>query len=232
MFIEIKDAVKSYCSGESSVNVIDHLSLSIEKGEICVILGPSGSGKSTLLNVIGGLDGLDSGSIKIDKCEITGLSGKQLVKYRKNNLGYIFQFYNLISSLTLRENVCVGEYLSDDPIEIDPLLDLLGLSEHKNKYPSQLSGGQQQRCSIARAIVKNPKILLCDEPTGALDSRSAKEILTLLEAVNKKYGTTMLIVTHNETIKEMADRVIVIKDGKLHDHYENKNKKEVSELEF
>lgn len=188
---------------------------------MCVIQGTSGSGKSTLLNCIGGLDVMDSGSVKVDNKEIFGLKSSDLSDYRRDNLGFIFQFYNLIPNLTVRENIQVCQYLANDPLDMDDLLEILGLEEHKNKFPSQLSGGQQQRCAIARALIKNPKLLLCDEPTGALDSKTSKDILVLLEKVNKKYGTTMLIVTHNNSIKNMVHKVIVIKDGMIVKDYNN-----------
>ena len=232
MLIEVNNVVKSYSTGDIKTNVLDGLSVSVGKGEICAVLGPSGSGKSTLLNVIGGLDTVDSGTITIDGKNIVGMSSKELVRFRKENYGYVFQFYNLISNLTLTDNVRVGEYLSNHPLDMNELLDLLGLSAHKNKFPSPLSGGQQQRCSIARALIKNPKILLCDEPTGALDSKSAKEILLLLEKINRKYDTTIRIFTHIHVISEMADRVILIKDGKIAEEYKNKEKKSVSSLEL
>ena len=190
-------------------------------GEMCVILGPSGSGKSTFLNAIGGIDFIDSGNIIIDNHDIAEYNPKKMSEYRREYLGFIFQFYNLVPNLTLRENIKVCEYIAESPLDIDELIETLGLTEHQNKYPFQVSGGQQQRCAIARALVKNPKLLLCDEPTGALDSKTSKEILILLEKVNQKYGTTMFIVTHNEIIKDMVHKVIIIKDGLIKDEYKN-----------
>ena len=213
------------------MQVLKGIDLSVEKGVMCVIQGTSGSGKSTMLNCIGGLDNVDSGSIKINGKEIVGLKNNALSDYRRDSLGYIFQFYNLIPNLTVRENIRVCEYLSDQPMDIDELLDVLGLTEHQNKFPSQLSGGQQQRCAIARALIKNPKMLLCDEPTGALDSKTSKDILMLLEKVNERYGTTMLIVTHNNAIKNMVDQVVIMKDGEIRKNYINQEKITASELE-
>jgi putative ABC transport system ATP-binding protein len=174
---------------------------------------------------------MDSGSVKVDGKEVFGLKGKALSDYRRDNLGFIFQFYNLVPNLTVRENIQVCEYISENPLDIDELLDTLGLTEHQNKFPSQLSGGQQQRCAIARALVKNPKLLLCDEPTGALDSKTSRDILILLEKINKKYGTTMLIVTHNNSIKNMVHKVIIIKDGLVKKDYENETRVPAAELE-
>ena len=205
--------------------------MSVEKGVMCVIQGTSGSGKSTLLNCIGGLDTVDQGSIVIDGKEIVGKNNHELSEYRRENLGFIFQFYNLVPNLTVRENIKVCEYLTDNPMDIDELLEILGLTGHQNKFPSQLSGGQQQRCAIARALVKNPKLLLCDEPTGALDSRTSKDILVLLEKINEKYGTTMLIVTHNNAIKNMVHHVIIMKDGVIKENYSNKTRVSAMELE-
>lgn len=213
MFLQLRNVFKSYGEGGSFVQVLNNVNAEIEESQICVILGPSGSGKSTLLNVIGGLDNIDSGSIIVDGNEISRLSGKGIVAYRRKYLGFVFQFYNLVPNLTVRENIEVCEYLSQDALNIDELLSVLNLQEHQDKYPSQLSGGQQQRCSVARALVKNPKLLLCDEPTGALDYKSSKEMLVLLEKINNLYGTTMLIVTHNDAIQNMADKVIHVKDG-------------------
>ena len=231
MFVEVSDIKKSYGEGGSYVQVLKGVSVEIEKGEMCVIQGTSGSGKSTLLNCIGGLDEVNSGSIKIDGKEIVGLKGEKLSDYRRDNLGFIFQFYNLIPNLTVKENIQVCEYLTKDALNMDELLEILGLSDHKDKFPSQLSGGQQQRCAIARALIKNPKLLLCDEPTGALDSKTSRDILNLMEEINRKYGTTMIIVTHNNSIKNMVDHVIYIKDGEISKNYRNENKVPAAELE-
>ncbi len=198
---------------------------------MCVIQGSSGCGKSTLLNCIGGLDTIDSGSVKVDGQEIAGLRQSELANYRREHLGFIFQFYNLVPNLTIRENIQLCEYLSKQPLDIDELMETLGLTEQQNKYPSQLSGGQQQRCAIARALIKNPKLLLCDEPTGALDSKTSKDILILLEKINRIYGTTMLIVTHNNAIKYMVHKVIIMKDGVVAKDYVNENRVAAAELE-
>lgn len=231
MYLEVSGVKKSYGEGGSYVQVLKGINTGVEKGQMCVIQGTSGSGKSTLLNCIGGLDTMDSGSIKVDGTEIFGMTSDQLADYRRDNLGFIFQFYNLVPNLTVRENIQVCEYLIDDPLPMDDLIETLGLTEHQNKFPSQLSGGQQQRCAIARALVKNPKLLLCDEPTGALDSKTSRDILVLLEEINAKYGTTMLIVTHNNSIKNMVHKVIFIKDGLISKEYENEVRVPASELE-
>lgn len=231
MYLEIADVKKSYGEGGSYVQVLKGVNTGVEKGQMCVIQGTSGSGKSTLLNCIGGLDTMDSGSIKVDQTEIFGMNSDQLAGYRRDNLGFIFQFYNLVPNLTVRENIQVCEYLTDAPLSMDELIETLGLSEHQNKFPAQLSGGQQQRCAIARALVKNPKLLLCDEPTGALDSKTSRDILVLLEKINAKYGTTMLIVTHNNSIKNMVHKVIFLKDGQISQEYENEVRVPAAELE-
>lgn len=231
MYLEVAEVKKSYGEGGSYVQVLKGINTGVEKGQMCVIQGTSGSGKSTLLNCIGGLDNMDSGSIKVDGTEIFGMTSDQLADYRRDNLGFIFQFYNLVPNLTVRENIQVCEYLTDEPLPMDDLIETLGLTEHQNKFPSQLSGGQQQRCAIARALVKNPKLLLCDEPTGALDSKTSRDILVLLEEINAKYGTTMLIVTHNNSIKNMVHKVIFIKDGLISKEYENEVRVPASELE-
>ena len=231
MYLEVSGVKKSYGEGGSYVQVLKGINTGVEKGQMCVIQGTSGSGKSTLLNCIGGLDTMDSGSIKVDGTEIFGMTSDQLADYRRDNLGFIFQFYNLVPNLTVRENIQVCEYLTDDPLPMDDLIETLGLTEHQNKFHSQLSGGQQQRCAIARALVKNPKLLLCDEPTGALDSKTSRDILVLLEEINEKYGTTMLIVTHNNSIKNMVHKVIFIKDGLVSKEYENEERVPAAELE-
>jgi len=231
MYLEVKDVKKSYGEGGSYMQVLKGVTTGVNKGEMCVIQGTSGSGKSTLLNCIGGLDTMDSGSIKVDGKEIRGLGSEALSNYRRDNLGYIFQFYNLIPNLTVRENIQVCQHLTRNPLNMEELLDALGLTEHQNKFPSQLSGGQQQRCAIARALIKNPKLLLCDEPTGALDSNTSRDILVLLEKINEKYGTTMLIVTHNNAIKNMVHRVIYLKDGQIRKDYLNETRVPAAELE-
>ena len=231
MYLEIKNVKKSYGKDSSYIQVLKGISAEIEKGQMCVIQGTSGSGKSTLLNCIGGLDTMDSGSVKVDGKEIFGLKSDALSDYRRDNLGFIFQFYNLVPNLTVRENIQVCEYLTDDSLDMDELLETLGLTEHQNKFPSQLSGGQQQRCAIARALIKNPKLLLCDEPTGALDSKTSRDILILLEKINEKYGTTMLIVTHNNSIKNMVHKVIIVKDGLIKEDYINKTRVPAADLE-
>ena len=231
MYLEIRDVKKSYGSGGSYVQVLKGVNTGVDKGQMCVIQGTSGSGKSTLLNCIGGLDIMDSGSIKVDGTEVFGMKGDALSDYRRDNLGFVFQFYNLVPNLTVRENIQVCEYLAEDPLDMDELLDVLGLTEHQNKFPAQLSGGQQQRCAIARALIKNPKLLLCDEPTGALDSNTSRDILILLEKINEKYGTTMLIVTHNNSIKNMVHKVIFLKDGIVKNEYMNEKRVPACELE-
>lgn len=232
MFLEISSIKKHFGEGESRVEVLKDIDISIEKGEICVLLGPSGSGKSTLLNIIGGIDNADSGYISIDGEKTADMNEKTLTLYRRKHLGYIFQMYNLIPNLNIKENVEVGAYLSDHPLNVDDLLKTLGLYEHRHKLPNQLSGGQQQRTAIGRAIVKNPDILLCDEPTGALDYHTSKEILSLIETVNKKYGNTVIMVTHNDAIKNMADRVVQLRDGMIRTNTVNQTKIPSAELEW
>lgn len=231
MYLEIKDVKKSYGKDESYIQVLKGVTTGVEKGQMCVIQGTSGSGKSTLLNCIGGLDEMDSGSVKVEGKEVFGLKPSELSDYRRDNLGFIFQFYNLVPNLTVKENILICKHIAQEPLDLDELLDTLGLTEHQDKFPAQLSGGQQQRCAIARALIKNPKLLLCDEPTGALDSKTSRDILVLLEKVNRKYNTTMLIVTHNNSIKNMVDKVIVLKDGLIKKDYMNETKVPAAELE-
>ncbi len=232
MFLEIHNLKKSFGDGESRTEVLRGIDFSVAKGEICVLLGPSGSGKSTLLNIIGGIDDADEGYISIEGEKTADMNEKTLTKYRRKHLGYVFQMYNLIPNLNVKENVEVGAYLSDKALDIDDLLKTLGLYEHRHKLPNQLSGGQQQRTAIGRAIVKNPDILLCDEPTGALDYNTSKEILKLIQEVNRKYGNTVIMVTHNDAIKNMADRVIKLRDGQIRKNYVNETKISAEDLDW
>ena len=232
MFLEIKDLKKGFGSGDSRTEVLRGIDFSVEKGEFCVLLGPSGSGKSTLLNIIGGIDEPDEGYISIDGEKTGDMKEKALTLYRRKHLGYVFQMYNMIPNLNVKENIEVGAYLSDKALDIDELLHTLGLYEHRHKLPNQLSGGQQQRTAIGRAIVKNPDILLCDEPTGALDYNTSKEILRLIEQVNQKYGNTIIMVTHNDAIKNMADRVVKLRDGQIRKNYLNESKVAADDLDW
>jgi hypothetical protein len=231
-FLTIKNLFKSYKIGNIKQEVLKGMNFFAKKGEICVLLGPSGSGKSTLLNIIGGIDNADSGEIKINGELLLNMDDASLTNYRRKHLGYVFQKYNLIENLNVKENIEVGAYLSNNPLDIDELIKTLGLWDHKDKLPNQLSGGQQQRVSIGRAIVKNPDILLCDEPTGALDYKTSKEILTLLETVNERYGNTIIIVTHNEAIRYMADHILKLHDGNIREDIYNISKKKASEIEW
>ena len=232
MFIEIDNIRKSYGSGDNKFQVLKGISFKVKKGEMVVLLGPSGSGKSTLLNILGGIDTLDSGRVGIDGEYIEDMSEKERIAYRRKNLGYVFQSYNLIPNLTVRENIEVGAYLSKNHLDIDELIEVLGLTKHQDKIPNQLSGGQQQRTSIGRAIIKNPNLLLCDEPTGALDSDTSKQILELIENVKNRYNTSIIMVTHNENIAKMADTIIRLKDGLIISNEINNNKVKASELEL
>lgn len=231
-FLEIVNLKKGFGSGDTRQEVLRGMDFSVAKGEFCVLLGPSGSGKSTLLNIIGGIDSADSGYISINGDRLEDMDEKRLTRYRRKHLGYVFQMYNLIGNLNVKENIEVGAYLSDDPLDIDDLLNTLGLYDHRYKLPNQLSGGQQQRTSIGRAIVKNPDILLCDEPTGALDYNTSKEILKLIEDVNRKYGNTVIMVTHNEAIKNMADHVIKLRDGRVRHNDINADNISAADLEW
>ena len=232
MFLQLKGIRKSYGEKDYKVEVLKGIDLQIRKGEFTVMLGPSGSGKSTLLNIIGGIDEADEGNIIINDQVLKNLSRKDLEKYRRNHLGYIFQMYNLIPNLTVRENIETGAYLSRNPLDLDSLIKVLGLEDHQHKLPNQLSGGQQQRTSIGRAIVKNPDLLLCDEPTGALDYATSKEILKLIEAINQTYYTTIIMVTHNDAFKGLADHVIRLRDGQIRENSYNKVKISAEDLEL
>lgn len=231
-FLTVSDIHKSFGQGENRLEVLKGINFELDKGEFCILLGPSGSGKSTLLNILGGIDAPDSGDVVIDGETMQGMSEKKLTLYRRRHLGYIFQLYNLIPNLTVRENIEVGGYLGTDPLDVDELLDILGLADHQDKFPNQLSGGQQQRTAIGRAIIKNPDILLCDEPTGALDYKTSKEILRLIETVNEKYKSTIIMVTHNDAIRFMADRTIRLHDGMIRSDNVNRQKTPVEELEW
>lgn len=231
MFIDLKGAKKYYGKGESEVRALDGASLELEEGGVYAILGPSGSGKSTLLNMLGGLDKMDDGVLSIDGVTISKMSDKQLVEYRRTDVGFVFQFYNLIPDLTVKENIQVVADITDSPLDIDEVMEAVDIKKYENHFPSELSGGQQQRVSIARALIKNPKILLCDELTGALDTKSARLVLKFVEKVNQKFHTTIIIITHNEAISGMADRVIRIKDGKVSSNVKNE-KQNVDSIEL
>ena len=231
-FLTIDSLCKHYGEGDARLDVLRGITTSLAKGEICTLLGPSGSGKSTFLNLVGGLEPADSGTIQVGDTTLTNLSDRELVEYRRKELGFVFQFYNLVGDLTVQENIEVCEYLSSNPLPMEPLLQSLGLWEHRKKFPHQISGGQQQRCAIGRALVKNPSLLLCDEPTGALDYNTSKEILALMEQVNQQYGCTIIIVTHNDAIKHMAHRILRLRDGQLVEDTVNPHVLPASALEW
>lgn len=231
MYIEVNDLVKKYGSGDAEVYALDHAEFSMDKGEICVVLGPSGSGKSTLLNILGGIDSADEGRVVIDGKEITKLNKKELVEYRRSDVGFIFQFYNLIPDLNVRENIQAVAEISTEAMDIDKVMEDLGISELATRFPKELSGGQQQRAAIARAVSKRPKLLMCDELTGALDSKSSKNVLCLIQKINGLYNSTVIIITHNEEIAKLADRVIRLKDGKVVSNVKNSEKMKAEDLE-
>ena len=231
-YLVVNGLKKHYGNGEARVQVLDGITTTVNRGEICVMLGPSGSGKSTFLNLIGGLEDADGGTVSVGDCELTALSSKNLGEYRRRELGFVFQFYNLVPDLTIKENIEVTAHLSISPLPMEELLRSLGLWEHRNKFPRQVSGGQKQRCAIGRALVKNPGLILCDEPTGALDYKTSKEVLELMERVNQKYDCTLVIVTHNAAIARMADRVLRLRDGHLVEDEVNESPVPASELDW
>lgn len=230
--VVVKDLVKIYRAGATDFIALKKVSFSVQDGEFCVVLGPSGSGKSTLMNIIGGIDRATSGSVQIMNTQITTLKDNALTEFRREHIGIVFQFYNLIPSLTIKENVEVASNISKNPLDIDEVLDSVGILDQKNKFPSKLSGGQQQRVAIARAVVKNAKLLICDEPTGALDYENSIEVLKLLRNINQKYKTTVLLVTHNSEIAKMADRILVLKNGEIVKNELNQNILQAQELEW
>lgn len=228
--IEVSNLRKSYGQGDSMVDVLKGIDCKIKRGSICTLLGPSGSGKSTFLNILGGIESFEEGSLMVDGLELKNLSKKDLLQYRRDKLGFVFQFYNLVSNLTLKENIEVGAYLGKDTLDIDDLMEKLGLVEHQGKFPNQLSGGQQQRTAIARALSKGPTILLCDEPTGALDYTTAKDVLRMIQKINKEYKSTIIIATHNTAIASMSHEVLSLHDGTIMEHKINDSIVDASEL--
>lgn len=231
-YIEFKNVIKEYTMGEVKIKALNNTNFKIEKGELVVIVGPSGAGKTTALNILGGMDTTTSGKVIVDHKEITSLNNKQLIEYRRNDIGFVFQFYNLVQNLTAKENVELATQICSDALNIDEILDKVGLTNRKDNFPSQLSGGEQQRVAIARAIAKNPKLLLCDEPTGALDYKTGKSILKLLQNMSKKEKMTVIIITHNGAIAPMADKVIYFKNGTAEEIVENKNPISIDDIEW
>lgn len=231
-FIDVKNVSKTYQMGEVTIKAIDRVNFSIEKGELVVILGPSGAGKTTVLNILGGMDTASSGSVIIDQEDISKYTKKQLTRYRRYDIGFVFQFYNLVGNLTALENVELASQICKDPLDSQKTLKSVGLGDRANHFPAQLSGGEQQRVSIARALAKNPKLLLCDEPTGALDSKTGRMILELLQDTCHKMHMTTIIITHNAVISEIADKVIKIKNGKVDDIILNEHPKLVKEIDW
>ena len=231
-FVTFEDVSKVYHSGEVEIRAVDHISFTIGKGEFCVIVGPSGAGKTTVLNMLGGMDACSGGTITVDGTRVSDFNARQLTTYRRHDIGFVFQFYNLVGNLTALENVELAAQICKDPLDAGEVLEEVGLSARANNFPGQLSGGEQQRVAIARALAKNPKLLLCDEPTGALDYNTSKEILKLIETVNQKYNTTVIMVTHNEAIKDMADKVVKLRDGMIRKEIHNEHKLSAEELDW
>lgn len=231
-FVEVRNVVKKYKMGEVTITALDGVSFSIEQGDFAVVVGASGAGKTTVLNLLGGMDKLDAGSIIVDGREISKYNSKQLTEYRRFDIGFVFQFYNLIQNLTAKENVELASQISRNPLPVDDVLEMVGLKDRMNNFPSQLSGGEQQRVAIARALAKNPKLLLCDEPTGALDYQTGKAILKLLQDTSRQQRMTVIIITHNLAIQDMADKIIKMKSGKVADFIINENPQPVERIEW
>lgn len=231
-FIKMKDVKKIYKMGEVTIPAVDGVNFDIEQGEVCIIVGASGAGKTTVLNILGGMDSSDSGLVEVDKKDISKYNRRQLTDYRRHDIGFVFQFYNLVQNLTTVENVELATEITKNPMRPEDALELVGLQDRMKNFPAQLSGGEQQRVAIARAIAKNPKLLLCDEPTGALDYNTGKSILKLLQNLSRETDVTVIIITHNGALVDMADRVIKMKSGKVLEHYTNDNPKPVEEIEW
>ena len=231
-YVIFENVCKYYHMGDQTIAASDHVTFHIEQGEFCIIVGPSGAGKTTVLNILGGMDSCDEGLVLLDGREVSGMSEKELTDYRRHDVGFVFQFYNLVPNLTALENVELALQICKDPLDARQVLREVGLRERMKNFPAQLSGGEQQRASIARALAKNPKLLLCDEPTGALDYNTSKEILKLIEKVNQKYGNTVIMVTHNDAIKDMADRVVRLRDGMIRKNYLNEQKLSADALDW
>ncbi|MEE0686994.1 MAG: ABC transporter ATP-binding protein [Lachnospiraceae bacterium] len=231
-YIKFENVKKSYGNGNAQINALDGVDFEINKGEFCILLGSSGAGKTTLLNMLGGMDTVTSGNIEFDGRKVSGFDKRELIEYRRHDVGFVFQFYNLIPNLTALENVEIAAQLCKNPIPAKEALDMVGLTERANNFPAQLSGGEQQRVAIARALAKNPRLLLCDEPTGALDYVTGKAVLKLLYDLSKERGTTVIIITHNQAIAPMADRIIKIKSGKIYSNELNENVTSIDEIEW
>lgn len=231
-YVSLQDVTKTYQMGEITIKAADGISFDVEKGEFVIVVGPSGAGKTTVLNILGGMDTATSGKVLVDGAEISKYRGKKLIQYRREDIGFVFQFYNLIPDLTVCENIEVVSDISASPLDIDDIMKALEIDKYSYRFPKELSGGQQQRTAIGRALIKNPKLLLCDELTGALDSHSSRAVLRYIERVNKQFGTTIIIITHNEQIRCMADRIIRIKDGQVVLNEKNDNKLSVESIEL